>query len=58
MRSIMAGQAQLTHTLGAKAFIKKPADCETLQTKVEQMINLDFIVDSQLANKTFDTVFA
>lgn len=50
MLSTDAGQAELTHQLGAKAFIKKPTDCETLHTKVEQMINLDFIIDSQIAN--------
>ena len=53
MLSTDAGQAELTHHLGANAFIKKPTDCKTLQAKVEQMINLDFVSDYLIANKTF-----
>ena len=55
MLSTDTGQAELTHILGAKAFIKKPTDCETLQTKVEQLINLDFISNASFANRTFQT---
>lgn len=51
-------QAQLAHSVGAKAFIKKQADWGIMQTKVEQMINLDFIIDSQFANQTFETANA
>lgn len=53
MLSTDTGQAPLTRILGAKAFIKKPSDCKTLQTKVEQMINLDFIMDSHIAHQSF-----
>jgi len=58
MLSTDTGQAQLARILGAKAFIKKPTDCETLHTKVEQMINLDFITDFKIANQTFHQQFA
>ena len=55
MLSTDTSKAQLTRILGAKAFIKKPADCATLQTKVKQMINLDFISNASFANQTFQT---
>lgn len=58
MLSTDAWHAHLTRELGAKAFIKKPADYETLYLKVEQMINLDFTADFEIANKTFNPVYA
>ena len=57
MLSTDTGQAQLSCILGAKAFIKKPADCKLLHAKVEQMINLDFIVDSKIAHQSFQVAF-
>lgn len=53
MLTTSSAQKELTHTLGARAFIKKPWDGKVLYTHIEQMINLDFIVDSHIANQTF-----
>ena len=55
MLSTDSGQVERARILGAKAFIKKPTDCTTLQTKVEQIINLDFISNTSFANQTFQT---
>jgi CheY-like chemotaxis protein len=52
------GQIEITRELGAKAFIKKPGDIKMLREKIEQMINLDFIADSQVANQTFQHLFS
>ena len=57
MLSTDTGQAKLSCSLGAKAFIKKPTDCKTLHAKVEQMINLDFIADSKIANQSFQYAY-
>jgi len=53
MLSTDTSQAQETRIIGAKAFIKKPSDFEKLKAKVKQMINLDFIIDFQVADQTF-----
>jgi len=37
------GHAELACKLGAKAFLKKPADNKILREQLEQMINLDFV---------------
>ena len=55
MLSTATGQAERARELGAKAFIKKPSDGRMLRTKIEQMINLDFIKNFQVANLTFQT---
>lgn len=39
--------------IGAKAFIKKPSNADILFQQIEQMINLDFVLDSDIANQTF-----
>jgi CheY-like chemotaxis protein len=48
-------QIELVHKLGAKAFIKKPSDGKTLRGQLQQMISLDFIVDTHISNQTFQT---
>ena len=47
------GQAELVCRLGAKAFLKKPSDSKILRQQLEQLINLDFVADSRIANQTF-----
>ena len=51
-------QKELTHSLGARAFIKKPWDATLLYTQIEQMINLDFILDGDIANQTFQVDYS
>ncbi len=53
MLTTSSGEKQLTHTLGASAYIKKPWDRESLYKQIEQMINLDFVLDSDIAMRTF-----
>ena len=53
MLTTSSAQKELTHTLGASAYIKKPFDETSLYKKIEQMINLDFVLDSHIADKTF-----
>ena len=53
MLTTSSAQKELVHTLGASAFIKKPWDGKLLYTQIEQMINLDFILDSHIAHQTF-----
>jgi len=43
-------QIELVQKLGAKAFLKKPSDIQTLREQLEQMINLDFSHDNQMAS--------
>jgi len=43
-------QTELVQKLGAKAFLKKPSDMHTLREQLEQMINLDFSDDNQMAS--------
>src|SRR6185369_4719981 len=43
-------QMELVQKLGAKAFLKKPNDIHTLREQLEQMINLDFSDDNQMAS--------
>ncbi|MEP7168524.1 MAG: response regulator [Bacteroidota bacterium] len=45
------GSMEVAHQMGAKAFIKKPSNGKILREKLEQMINLDFLADSQIANQ-------
>ena len=47
----------LVQQLGAKAFINKPNNGKVLREKIEQMINLDFTLDRQIADETFQTAF-
>ena len=55
MLTTSSAQKELTHTLGARAFIKKPWDGKLLYNQIEQMINLDFVLDGDIANRTFQT---
>lgn len=55
MLSSDTGKTELTRTLGAKAFIKKPSDSKRLQELLEQHINLNFIIDSNMVNQPFQT---
>ena len=48
-----SGSIQLVRQIGAKAFIKKPSDGNVLRQKIEQMLNIDFVLDTQIANQTF-----
>ena len=43
-------QIELVQKLGAKAFLKKPSDIHSLREQLEQMINLDFADDNQMAS--------
>ena len=51
--STSSSQKDLTYSLGAKAFIRKPCDEKCLYSKIEQMINLDFVHDNHIACQTF-----
>ena len=53
MLSTDTTQESLTQIIGAKAFIKKPDDWQTLQVKIEQMVNMDFETDSQSSHQSF-----
>ena len=55
MLSTDTGYSEIARQLGAKAFIKKPTDCTTLQKKVAQLINLDFVSNASFAIRTFQT---
>jgi CheY-like chemotaxis protein len=44
---------ELARHRGARAFVKKPESINILQTKLEEIINLDFIVDRAIAIQTF-----
>ena len=57
MLTTSSAQKELAHTLGAKAYIKKPWDGKLLYTQIEQMINLDFILDSDIAIRTFQVEY-
>jgi len=46
-------QKDLARKIGAKAFIKKSADGKTLRREVGLMIDLDFILNFEIANQTF-----
>lgn len=48
---------QLARKLGARAFVNKRGSINLLQTKLEEIINLDFIVDRARANRTFQAAF-
>jgi len=52
------GHIETVRKLGAKAFIKKPADGKSLRNQLEQLINLDFNTDSSIANQTFQTALS
>jgi CheY-like chemotaxis protein len=51
-------KAEEVHSLGAKAFIKKPEDFRMLGPQLEQMINLDFTTDAHIAEQTFHSGFS
>lgn len=53
--STATGQVELAQILGAKAFIKKPFDGDTLRSRLEEIISLDFDTDSAIASLTFLT---
>ena len=57
MLTTSSGEKQLTHTLGARAYIKKPWDAKLLYAQIEQMINLDFILDGDIAIRTFQVEY-
>ena len=48
---------QLMKKLGAKAFLEKPWKDKIRKENIEQMINLDFITDSDIANQTIQPKF-
>lgn len=58
MLSNSTDNAELTRTLGAKAFIRKPSDPSTLHTKLREIIHLDFSVANDIADQSFATAFA
>lgn len=58
MLTTSSAQKELTHMLGASAFIKKPWDGKSLYNQIEQMINLDFILDSHIAHQTFQVEYS
>jgi CheY-like chemotaxis protein len=51
-------QMEIVHKLGAKAFLKKPPDGKTMRSQLEQMINLDFVTNGQMADQTFQGRFS
>ena len=51
--SSSAEDKEVAHTLGAKAFIKKPSDIRALKNKMEEIIKMDFIADNKIAEQTF-----
>ena len=53
--STSSDQTEKAHRLGATAFIKKPADETKLQLQLEQLMKLNLNVESESAEKTFDT---
>ena len=46
------------HTLGARAFIEKPSDCNVLRDKIEKIINSDFIVHNSPTNHNSQSEFS
>jgi CheY-like chemotaxis protein len=56
MLSTATEQAEQVKKIGAKAFIRKAGDCKLLREQLEQLIHLDFVADSDVANQTFQTV--
>ena len=50
-------QIEPARKLGAKAFINKTANVKQLREQIEQMINLDFITESHVADQTLRTAF-
>ena len=57
MLTTSSAQKELAHSLGAKAYIKKPWDEKLLYAQIEQMINLDFILDGDIAIRTFQAEY-
>jgi len=57
MLSNSTDNAELTRTLGAKAFIRKPSDPTMLQTHLEEIIHLDFMGTNEIADLTFQKAF-
>ena len=55
--STSCSQKELAHNIGAKAFLKKPSDEKILYSQIKQMINLDFILESHIANQTFQGIY-
>ena len=53
MLSDSTDSVELTRTLGAKAFMRKPSDPSTLHTKLQEIIHLDFMVSNEIADRTF-----
>lgn len=51
-------QLDFIRRLGAKGYIKKPFDTKTLRTRLQEMINIDFLTDVTIANRTFQTAAA
>lgn len=47
------GKAELARILGAKAFIEKPSNGKILREQLEQHINLNFIIESNIVNQPF-----
>jgi len=57
MLSNSTDNAELTRTLGARAFIRKPSDPTILRSKLEEIIHLDFSVNNEIADQTFQKAF-
>lgn len=57
MLSNSIDNAEITRNLGAKAFIRKPSDPTLLQNKLEEIIHLDFSVNNDIADQTFQKAF-
>jgi len=53
MLSTDTTQAGLAQKLGAKAFLKKSSDCQSLKTKMEELINRNFGSDDSFECRTF-----
>ena len=58
MLTTSSAEKEHTHMLGASAYIKKPWDGESLYKQIEPMINLDFIIDSDIATRTFQMEYS
>jgi CheY-like chemotaxis protein len=55
MFSTDIGKMDMARSLGAKGFINKHVNGDTLRLQIEQMITLDFVNDSTIAGQTFKT---
>jgi CheY-like chemotaxis protein len=58
MLSSATDAVERVRQIGAKGFIVKGSDCQALREQLQQMINHDFIADSDVANQTFQTALS